>query len=231
MHISHMIKIIFTIGSFFIFFLGLTTAAEDISKRKPNDGTYQITTVESVEACKALCQNDDKHICRGHVFYQDDITNPSGECRLNSGMGENSMFRIDPPAAIDQTTVLKDLNAYRAEHSLPPLRWNDQLALAADVHVKDLAFHGLIQHEGTDGSHHGDRVLRQGYTYSTALENVAAGQRDWDDALQGWKNSKGHNEALLSQDATEFGVAVEFNPTTEFATYWAMVLASPYDGR
>ena len=229
MHISQMIKSTFTIGLFFIFFAGSAYTAEDISKRQANDGTYQITTVESAEACKALCQNDDKHICRGHIFYQSDIRNPSGECRLNSGMGENSIFRIDPPSPLDQTVVLSDLNKYRAEHNLPPLRWNDKLALAADVHVKDLAFHGVIQHEGTDGSHHGDRVLQQGYTYSTALENVAAGQRSWDDALQGWKDSKGHNEALLSHEATEFGVAVEFNPTTQFAIYWAMVLASPYN--
>ena len=206
-------------------------ATEDIGTRKANDGTYQITTVESAETCQALCQNDEEHICRGHIFYQDDIRKSSGECRLNSGIGENSIFRIDPPADINQAIVLRDLNNYRAEYGLPALTWNSQLAEAADVHVKDLAFHGILQHEGTDGSHHGDRVLRQGYTYSTALENVAAGQRNWEDALQGWKDSKGHNEALLSDEAVEFGVAVEFNPTTRLATYWAMVLASPYDTR
>ena len=214
-----------------LFLLSLASsanAAEDIATRKANDGTYQITIVDSVEACKALCQNDETHICRGHVFYQNDIRKSSGECRLNSGIGENSFFKIEPPAEIDQFIVLRDLNNYRAQYGLPPLTWNSQLARAADVHVKDLAFHGLIQHEGTDGSHHGDRVLQQGYTYSTALENVAAGQRNWADALQGWKDSKGHNEALLSDEATEFGVAVEFNPTTQLATYWAMVLASPY---
>ena len=222
---------LFFIGLLWLSLTGSVNATEDIGVRKANDGTYQITIVDSVEACKALCQNDEKHICRGHVFYQSDIRNASGECRLNSGIGENSLFRIDPPAEINQSIVLRDLNNYRAEYGLPALTWNTKLSNAAKVHVEDLAYHGLIQHEGTDGSHHGDRVLRQGYKYSTALENVAAGQRNWEDALQGWKNSKGHNEALLSDEATEFGVAVEFNPTTELATYWAMVLASPYDVR
>jgi len=204
--------------------------ADDIfGQRQANDGTYKVITVTSPEACTALCQGETEQICRGHVFYQADISRPEGECRLNSGIGENSAFRLIEPAPINMATVLRDVNAYRANYGRAPLKWKTELETAAKVHAADLAFHGLIQHEGTDGSHHGTRIKRQGYLYSTALENVAAGQRSWEDALQGWKNSKGHNEALLSSEVTEFGVALEFNPTTQLATYWAMVLAAPFD--
>lgn len=196
-------------------------------QRQANDGTYKIVTTSSPEACTALCQAETDRICRGHVFYQADISKPEGECRLNSGLGENSAFQILEPAPIDMNIVLRDVNAYRAEYGRAPLIWKTELENAAQVHAADLAFHGLIQHEGTDGSHHGTRILRQGYTYSLALENVAAGQRSWEDALQGWKNSKGHNEALLNSEVTEFGVALEFNENTKLATYWAMVLAAP----
>jgi len=206
----------------------LAFGTETFGQRQANDGTYKIKTVSSPEACTALCQAETEHICRGHVFYQADISRPEGECRLNSGIGENSAFRLIEPNPIDMNIVLRDVNSYRAEYGRPPLTWKAELETAAKVHAADLAFHGLIQHEGTDGSHHGTRIKRQGYLYSTALENVAAGQRSWEDALQGWKDSKSHNEALLSDEVSEFGVALEFNPTPQLATYWAMVLAAPF---
>jgi len=211
----------------FMVFANSAFASELFGQRQANDGTYKIVTTASPEACSALCQAETEHICRGHIFYQADISKPEGECRLNSGLGENSAFLIPQPDPIDMEIVLRDVNAYRAEYGRAPLIWKTELATAAQIHAADLAFHGLIQHEGTDGSHHGTRILRQGYTYSLALENVAAGQRNWEDALQGWKNSKGHNEALLNNEVTEFGVALEFNENTKLATYWAMVLAAP----
>lgn len=202
-------------------------ANETFGQRQANDGTYKIITVSSPEACTAICQAETEHICRGHIFYQADISRTEGECRLNSGIGENSAFRLVEPSPIDIDIVLRDVNAYRAEYGHPPLKWKTELENAAKTHSADLAFHGLIQHEGTDGSHHGTRIRQQGYLYSIALENVAAGQRSWEDALQGWKDSKAHNEALLSSEVSEFGVALEFNPTTQLATYWTMVLAAP----
>jgi hypothetical protein len=212
----------------FMAFAHISYADDMFGQRKANDGTYKIIPTSSPEACTALCQAETEHICRGHVFYQSDISKPEGECRLNSGIGENSAFQLVEPAPINVNIVIRDVNAYRAQYGLAPLSWKTELEDAAKVHTADLAFHGLIQHEGTDGSHHGIRIRRQGYLYSTALENVAAGQRSWEDALQGWKNSKGHNEALLSNEVTEFGVALEFNPATKLATYWTMVLAAPF---
>lgn len=203
-------------------------AEDSFGQRQANDGTYRIEKTASPEECAALCQSDNEHICRGHIFYQSDTRLPHGECRLNSGIGEHSIFKVEAPDDINPDRILSDINEYRAQYDLAPLTWNVKLADAAQVHASDLAYHGLIQHEGTDGSHHGERVRRQGYAYLTALENVAGGQRKWPEALQGWKNSKGHNEAMLSPEVSEFGVAVKFNPTTRFTTYWAMVLAEPF---
>ncbi len=210
-----------------VFYMPPAGSDDDFGQRLANDGTYKIIIVDSPQACTALCQAETDHICRGHIFYQADISKPEGECRLNSGIGENSAFQIPEPAPIDRAIVLRDVNNYRADYGLAPLTWDDQLESAAKAHSADMAFHGVIQHEGTDGSHHGTRIRRQGYLYSIALENVAAGQRSWEGALQGWKDSKAHNEALLSADVSEFGVAIEFNDATRLATYWTMVLAKP----
>ena len=201
--------------------------ADTLKASQANDGTYHVETVPSQEACGQLCNNDTENVCRGYVFYQSDASVAQGECRLNNGNSETSDFKIDEPEAINIEQVISDMNDYRGQYGLGPLRWNAQLAQAANVHAQDLAYHGILQHEGTDGSSHGERIKRQDYSFSIALENVAAGQQSWEAALQGWKDSPGHNENLLNADATEIGVALDFNANTRFATYWAMVLVAP----
>jgi uncharacterized protein YkwD len=194
---------------------------------KRDDGTYAVHPVTSSEDCTALCAADTK--CRGSVTYQADITKPEMECRLNDGFGENPLFPSIPPEPLDLSVALVELNIYRAEYGLQPLRLNEKLNKASELHAKDLAQAGIISHTGTDGSGHGDRVQRQGYYFTIAAENVATGQKSWDDVFQGWKDSPGHNENLLRDDVTDFGIALVYEPKTTYSTYWAMLVASPMD--
>jgi len=94
---------------FLTFTLSLSYKAapdDKFGQRQINDGTYRIERTASPEDCAALCQADTDHICRGHVFYQPDVSLPDGECRLNSGIGEHSLFKIDAPDAINIKQVL-----------------------------------------------------------------------------------------------------------------------------
>ena len=140
-----------------------------------DDGTYAIYPVSTPEECSALCKADKK--CRGAVTYQPDVSKPEAQCRLNDGFGSNPVFPSIPPEPLDVDIAVADLNAYRAENGLGPVKLNNKLSLASKVHAKDLAKAGIISHTGTDGSTHGDRVQRQGYYFSIAGENVATGQK------------------------------------------------------
>ena len=190
-----------------------------------DDGTYRMEPVTSVEECTALCKADP--LCRGSVTFQPDVTKVDAVCRLNNGQGANPAFPATPPAPWTLETAVSELNAYRAEYGLQPVRLNMKLVDASDVHARDLAAHGIAAHEGTDGSTHGERVQRQGYYFTVAAENVATGQKSWPEVFQAWKDSDGHNRNLLLPDATEFGIALAYEPTTLYSTYWAMVMASP----
>ena len=194
-----------------------------------NDGVYHIEITETVAACAKLCNTDQNNVCRGYSFYQANTQLEQGECSLNNGLGEASDFKVTSPDDINIDHVIADMNAYRAKFDLAPLKWSSHLTIAAEIHAADLSKHGLLQHEGTDGSNHGQRVKSTGYNFRLALENVAAGQQSWESVLQSWKDSPGHNKNLLNADATEIGVALSFNPKTRFASYWAMVLASPLE--
>lgn len=192
-----------------------------------DDGTYKVETVTSVETCEALCKADSQ-TCRGTVIYQPDVTKPEMFCRLNNGFGENAVFPRVPPESLDFDQALSDLNAYRASKGLQTLHYNKKLNLASEVHARDLAMTGTISHTGSDGSGHGDRIQRQGYYFAIAGENVATGQMSWDAVFKAWKKSPGHNANLLRDDVTEFGLALVYEPTTTYSTYWAMLVADPF---
>jgi len=205
--------------------LALQNNAAATNKAFPDDGTYSEIAVTSFEQCNALCKADSK--CRGAVAEQPDTTKPLMYCRLNNGFGSAPLFPSLPPEPLNMNIAVADFNAYRASKGLSPVALNDKLSAASKVHAEDLAAHGIISHTGTDGSGHGDRVQRQGYVFSIAAENVATGQKSWEKVFKAWQKSPGHNENLLRDDVTDFGIALVYDPTTTYQTYWAMVVASP----
>lgn len=196
---------------------------------QPDDGTYKVITVTSTGSCRVICEADTQ--CRGTTLYQADITVDKMECRLNNGFGKNTPFPILPPTPLDIAQATEDLNQYREQFGLPPVSLNVDLIEASSAHAQDLAAHGIASHTGTDGSSHADRVQRRGYDFSIAAENVATGQKSWEKVFKAWQDSPGHNKNLLQPDVTDFGIALVFEPTTTYATYWAMVVAAPFDAQ
>jgi uncharacterized protein YkwD len=207
--------------------MGYQSPAAATSNAFPDDGTYKEITVTTFEACTALCEGEKQ--CRGAVAEQPDIRYNVMHCRLNNGFGADPLFPQIPPEPLNENIALADFNAYRIRMGLKPVVLNDKLSLASLAHAEDLAAHDTISHTGSDGSGHGDRVQRQGYYFSIAAENVATGQKSWDKVFKAWQDSPGHNENLLRDDVTEFGIALVYEPTTSYQTYWAMVVASPFE--
>lgn len=200
----------------------------DPVKISSTDGTYKVVPVTSAAECSSICQADTK--CRGAVTYQADITKIEAECRLNDGLSPTSPFQVKPPTPLDTAVALSDLNAYRAQYGLKPVSFNAKLNAASLVHAQDLAEHGEAAHEGSDGSVPADRVQRQNYYFRVAAENVATGQKSWEAVFKAWQDSPGHNENLLLADAEDFGLALVYEPTTTYVTYWTMLMAAPLPG-
>lgn len=220
----------YTLISIVVFFLisGVGSFAVSQNHTLPDDGTYKQINVKSFADCNALCAADKK--CRGAITEQPDITKPEMICRLNNGFGTNPAFPSVPPEPLDFQKALDDLNGYREKFGLGKLTYDQRLNKASKVHALDLAKHGNIAHTGSDGSNHGERVHRQGYQFSVAAENVATGQKSWEKVFAAWQKSPGHNENLLRPDVTHFGIALVYEPTTTYQTYWAMLVAAPLQG-
>ncbi len=106
-----------------------------------------------------------------------------------------------------------------------PLKWSDNLELAAQRHSDYMAETRRMSHEGRGGSNVAQRALAAGYAWSWIGENVAVGYRDAAAVLNGWASSPGHCRNLMSQNAVHMGVAVSYS--AEGRPYWTQVLARP----
>jgi len=190
-------------------------------------GTYKTINANSLDDCRNACWGEDD--CEGVYSVQPDTTIESYICFLNDGMTSGSPFEIMPPEPLDIEIAVSDLNAYRAKFDLSPVTLDQKLMQASEVHANDMAVNGIVSHSGTDGSSHTDRMLQKGYVFSIAGENVASGQSSWDKVFKAWQKSPGHNENLLMPQATNFGIALVFEKTTQYHYYWAMIMASPLE--
>lgn len=114
------------------------------------------------------------------------------------------------------TQMLAEVNALRASGCrcggrwmppTPPLRWNGLLTRAAQRHANDMHNNDFFNHRGSDGSDMSGRVSEAGYAWRAVAENIAWGYSDVTAVVQGWKDSPGHCENMMSGDYTEMGGA------------------------
>jgi uncharacterized protein YkwD len=140
-----------------------------------------------------------------------------------------------PLAAGPADAVLSAVNAARAEAGCGPLRMNAKLAAAARGHATAMAEQDFFGHSGKDGSRFSTRIKRQGYSYSTAAENIAAGQRTAGQVVASWLKSPGHRRNILNCAMRDTGIALVYqaddrpirgNPAP-LRYYWVQVFAAP----
>ncbi len=127
---------------------------------------------------------------------------------------------------LDLEKARKLINNYRKTRGLKTLQVDVQLTDAAKAHSRDLARWDRISHYGSDGSNPWDRVKRTGYNAKLAAENVGTGQNSIEEVFKGWQKSPGHNKNLLLADARQMGIALVYDPNTEFKTFWTLVIGT-----
>ncbi len=140
-----------------------------------------------------------------------------------------------PLAAGPAESVLSAINAARAKAGCGPLRVNGKLAAAAKSHARAMAEQNFFGHAGKDGSRFSSRIARQGYSYRTAAENIAAGQKSASQVVNSWLKSAGHRRNILNCRMTETGIAVVYQADdrpirgnrTPLRYYWVQVFAAP----
>lgn len=124
---------------------------------------------------------------------------------------------------LDRTRALGSVNAFRAEHGMPPLRMEAHLMAAAAAQSAAMAKRGKMDHEVAGKLP--DRVRAAGYDWTTTAENIAASFRDHDSAMAAWVASPGHRKNLLNTQVTEIGFAAAKG--ADGKPYWTQIFGKP----
>jgi uncharacterized protein YkwD len=133
-----------------------------------------------------------------------------------------------------QAEMTSRVNAARAAGAVcggvtfPPaggLRWNTALQNAATAHSNDMAANNFFAHQSpTNGSTLRERVPAAGYNYSSAGENLGAGQSSIAQVVAEWLASPSHCATMLKANFVDMGVSCKSNAATVYGTYWTMEL-------
>jgi uncharacterized protein YkwD len=99
-------------------------------------------------------------------------------------------------------------NVLRLRHNLEPLIWDENTAVAAYGHSKDMAENNDFSHISKQFGDLTNRLEKANVAYKSAGENIAANYTDGPAVVEGWLNSKGHRESLLNKEFTHLGVGV-----------------------
>lgn len=136
-----------------------------------------------------------------------------------------------------QARLIAEINAARSQArtcgdkfmpATGSLVWNSRLFSAAAKHASDMATNNYFDHIGRDGRSPSQRISAEGYRWSYAGENIAAGQTSIDSVMAGWLASPGHCENIMLSAYTEVGVACVMAPNeSSYSRYWTMNLGRP----
>lgn len=98
-------------------------------------------------------------------------------------------------------------NEERAKAGAPPLKWNNNLALAARLHSDEMARRKQLSHGFTGEAELGARLAQQGARFDANAENVGYAE-DADELHSGWMNSPPHRTNMLNPRYDEMGAGI-----------------------
>ncbi|MEO7908063.1 MAG: CAP domain-containing protein [Roseiflexaceae bacterium] len=156
---------------------------------------------------------------------------------LEAALSTSTLDAIVAPTPIAATAMLGDdpamleallvatINQVRTTNGLPPYQHSPELSAAARAHSCDLASHGLISHESSEGLTLTQRLAGATPPWEWPSENIAAGVVDpaatvalWmDEPPEGW-----HRRNILDVDQREVGAGYCYvaDDTTGNHHYW-----------
>lgn len=108
-----------------------------------------------------------------------------------------------------------------------PVKWNARVAYAALLESEWMVARNQFSHAWEDGKYVWHRFDMAQYAWKKADENIAAGFRSLDDAMQAWLDSPSHCKAMMRADIREIGLSVLPGQSgNRYRSYWTMALGS-----
>ncbi|WP_064091643.1 SafA/ExsA family spore coat assembly protein [Rossellomorea aquimaris] len=143
-----------------------------------------------------------------------DLIYPSQKINIPQIKGVKSVER----QVIDLT------NQERQKAGLSALSLDWQLSRVARYKSRDMRDVGYFSHTSPTYGSPFDMMKRFNIQYSSAGENIAAGQTSPEQVVREWMNSPGHRKNILSGNYTRIGVG--YAKGGSYGTYWTQMFIS-----
>ncbi|WP_438449010.1 SafA/ExsA family spore coat assembly protein [Gorillibacterium sp. sgz5001074] len=124
-----------------------------------------------------------------------------------------------------ENEVIRLVNIERAKNGLAPLSPNWQLSRVARYKSEDMRNKGYFSHTSPTYGSPFEMMKSFNVSYSTAGENIAAGQTTAAAVMESWMNSPGHRQNILSPNYTQIGVG--YCTGGSYRYYWTQMFIKP----
>jgi uncharacterized protein YkwD len=125
-----------------------------------------------------------------------------------------------------ETQVFNFVNQERTQRGLVPYQCDLQAGKVARDYSTLMCNTGHFSHTGPDGSSPWARLKNGGVSFTTAGENIAAGQTTPTSVMNAWMNSPGHRSNILNVKFTHIGVGYS-NCGNGYKHYWTQNFFKP----
>ena len=129
---------------------------------------------------------------------------------------------IDTNIGVSEDYVLERINKLRKNgckcgrkrmKPVRPVTWNNTLETSAYEHAKEMQTYNYFAHHSIAGEDIGDRLDKLGYKWQYVGENLAVGQKTFDEAMKDWIESPSHCRMLMNPDMKEVAIS-------KYGKYW-----------
>ena len=212
-----------------IILMQVTPAGAQNCRVQKGDSMWRIAKEYNVIFAELLRLN--RHYQNPNLIHPHDrIELPDGSSGTSSndantsGTDAKTDDTADEDASEQAKAVLKLVNQERAKQGLKELSLNKKLNKVAEDKAKDMRDNHYFDHNSRKYGSPFEMMRSYGINFTTAGENIAAGQRTAEQVMESWMNSSGHRANILNKNYTQLGVG--FCVGGSYDTYWVQEFIS-----
>ena len=188
-------------------------------------------TMTAVQLCGAQTAQDFEALCKGQIDFEAlcKAQNPGNTQNKNDkdnkedqdDSSKNEQVSAGQSSMTSQ--VLNLVNSERAAQGLMALQKDSRLAALAQQKAEDMAKNQYFSHTSPTYGSAFDMLKAAGYSYKTAGENIAMGQKSAASVMDGWMHSSGHRANILHTSYEKIGVG--YAVSADGMPYWVQIFA------
>ena len=193
----------------------------------------QLCGAQTAQDFEALCkgQIDFEALCKGQIDFETlcKAQNPGNTQNKNDKDNKDDQDdsskneQVSAGQSSMTSQVVNLVNSERAAQGLTALQKDSRLAALAQQKAEDMAKNQYFSHTSPTYGSAFDMLKAAGYSYKTAGENIAMGQKSAASVMDGWMHSPGHRANILHTSYEKIGVG--YAVSADGMPYWVQIFA------